>query len=94
MSTPKQKSNTKYTHSDHRFCICEPPSRLAMAGFSKEEQLVFEGYYAKAMVAGDDDRLVQLVDLMLKMLLKAGRAKEKWCTPNRWECILRIVAAR
>ena len=57
-------------------------SLSAMSGFSKEERLRFEGHYVKAQIAGDDDRLVQLVDLMLKMMPKAGHAKEKWVHPK------------
>jgi hypothetical protein len=83
MATQKQMSNTKYIFREfHSSFRKSPLSAPSMSGFTKEERLLFESYYAKAQLAGDDDRLVQLVDLMLKMMLKAGHAKEKWVHPK------------
>lgn len=56
-------------------------ARLRMAGFSADEKKLFGQYYEKAQAAGDGDRLVQLVDLMLHMLIKVGLAKLKWVHP-------------
>ena len=43
------------------------------------DKKLFEMYYAKAEACTrNDDRLVQLVDLMISMLKQSGRAKEKY----------------